>query len=107
MVRILVLIKRKRRRGYDRFRVRAASPLSYLRLRRSTYSDAASADTAAIARPLNSGTGMLLIVLGTGFVLCQSVRLIRLLTRIVTHSLGSDMVNWYVPGGKYASYTPS
>ncbi len=54
-----VLIKRKRRRGYDRFRVRAASPLSYLRLRRSTYSDAASADTAAIARPLNSGTGML------------------------------------------------
>ncbi len=51
--------RRKRRRGYDRFRVRTASPLSYLRLRRSTYSDAASADTAAIAMPLNSGTGML------------------------------------------------
>ena len=31
--------------------------LFYLRLR-STYSDAASADTAAIAKPLNSGTGM-------------------------------------------------
>ena len=30
--------------------------MSYLRLRRSTYSDAASADTAAMARPLNSGT---------------------------------------------------
>ena len=41
-----------------RFRVRAASQPLYLRLRRSTYSDAASAENATTAIPLNSGTGM-------------------------------------------------
>jgi hypothetical protein len=59
------LKKRKRGNFYDRtrvFRGRAEVPPRppYLRLRRSRYSDAASAEIATTAIPLNSGTGMLL-----------------------------------------------
>ncbi len=51
----LVFVRKKRRK-----KERGTLAGAYWRLRRSRYSDAASADSATTAIPLNSGTGILL-----------------------------------------------
>ena len=91
----LVFVSKKRKKE------RVRSQAHYWCLRRSRYSDAASAENATTAIPLNSGTGMLVcgrprLLPEPGLAVWPPVTLI-VPSGVVLYP-GPDMVMLYVPG---------